>query len=98
MSTIKTLMSQIRMQPQIADNDKTKISDYQLLAAINKSLESIYIVLADTSSDITVKSKTLAMNGGSAKLPSDLIAIYEVMSKVNCKCKLNTDIIKKHYQ
>lgn len=78
MSTLKNMIAQIRISGAVADNAAVKYSDYQIISAINSAIEGIYVILSNYSTDITIKSKMIALTSGEAKLPSDFVAVHEV--------------------
>ena len=67
------------MSPQISDPAAVKISDYQMMAALNGVLEMVYATIGSTSTSILDKEKEIKLKDEKGALPSDFMSLKEVM-------------------
>jgi hypothetical protein len=72
----KDLLTKVRLR--IRDMQKTKISDYELMSALNDAVEMLWIALAERFSSIPRTSTILQMVNGSAPLPKDFYSLIHV--------------------
>lgn len=77
--TIKELLIRARMSPQISDPAAVKISDYQMMTALNGVLEMVYATIGSTSTSILDKEKEIKLKDGKGALPSDFMSLKEVV-------------------
>ncbi len=73
---VDRLLTKIRLR--LGDMQKVKLSDYELLSALNDARTMLWIALAENFSSIPLKKATLAMTDGSAPLPEGYYSLVEL--------------------
>lgn len=67
-----------RVRFDVKDNNRAKYSDWDMLVALNTTLDEVYQELATFSNNVTVKTVPIVLVFGTGELPEDFLSVHEV--------------------
>ena len=76
--TPREIIRKVRMAPEIRDLSEAKVSDYDIVDALNSVLNMLYNELGSFSNDLLTRTETVNLTHGEAELPEDFLQVVEV--------------------